>query len=68
MPIRQYEGDMYPSDEIPRLMIRLPRDVKAWLGAQAVHNASSQSSEVVRALREKMDRHEVLAEEAQDAS
>lgn len=50
------------------LIVRLPADIKDWLTAQAIRNASSQSSEVVRAVREKMDRHGVLAAEAQDAS
>ena len=50
------------------LIVRLPADMKQWLTKQAARNASSQSSEIVRAVREKMDRHGVLAEVAQDAS
>jgi Arc-like DNA binding domain len=56
------------SKSSPKLMVRLPSDVKQWLADEAARNACSQSSEVVRAVREKMDRHGVLAEEAQDAS
>lgn len=38
--------------------LRLPADVKAWLVEQASKNASSQNSEIVRAVRERMDRQE----------
>ena len=36
--------------------LRLPADVKAWLIEQAARNASSQNSEIVRAVRERMER------------
>ena len=39
-----------------KIMVRLPRDVKRWLVEQAAENASSQTSEIVRALRERMVR------------
>ncbi len=45
-----------PSRDMPRLMVRLPNDVKKWLAQQARRNASSQTSEIVRSLRERMDR------------
>jgi Arc-like DNA binding domain len=35
--------------------LRMPRDIKNWLEKQAKRNASSQNSEIVRALREAMD-------------
>ena len=35
----------------PQLKIRLPEDVKAFIEAQAQANTSSQSSEIVRAIR-----------------
>jgi Arc/MetJ-type ribon-helix-helix transcriptional regulator len=38
------------------LKVRLPRDVKDWLVEQVAENASSQTSEVVRAVRERMQR------------
>lgn len=38
--------------------IRCPADVKAWLVDQARLNGSSQNSEVIRAVRERMDRQE----------
>jgi hypothetical protein len=37
-----------------KMMIRLPGDVKEWLQRQAAHNLSPQNTEIVRALREKM--------------
>ncbi len=39
-----------------QVAIRLPVDVKIWLETQAALNASSQTSEIVRAIRERMDR------------
>ena len=45
------------SRDLPKIIIRLPKDVKNWLLEQAAENASSQSSEIVRALRERMARH-----------
>jgi hypothetical protein len=41
---------------MPKIIVRLPADVKVWLATQSAENASSQSSEVVRALRERMAR------------
>ena len=38
--------------------LRVPRDVKAWLEAQAKLNGSSQNSEVIRALRAAMSKQE----------
>lgn len=38
-----------------QVAIRFPADVKAWLAAQAEKNGSSQNSEVIRAVRERMD-------------
>lgn len=46
-----------PSDGLPRIMVRFPSDVKTWLEQQASYNASSQASEVVRSVRERMERH-----------
>ena len=39
-----------------KLQLRLPPDLKLWLNKQAKRNGSSQNSEIVRALRERMDR------------
>lgn len=38
------------------MQLRLPDDLKAWLAAEADRNGSSQNSEVIRALRERMER------------
>ena len=40
----------------PKLMLRLPQDVKAWIEAQANAVGSSQNSEIVRCIRERMAR------------
>lgn len=42
---------MYPSEELPRLMIRLPADLKLWLEKKAKREATSQNALVVQALR-----------------
>jgi Arc/MetJ-type ribon-helix-helix transcriptional regulator len=41
---------------MPKITIRLPQELKSWLAQQAQRNASSQSSEIVRAVRERMER------------
>lgn len=48
---------------MPKIMVRLPADVKEWLERQAEKHAGSQGSEIVRAIRERMDR--VAVEEAE---
>lgn len=37
------------------LQLRLPADLKEWVAAEAEKNGSSQNSEIVRAVRERMD-------------
>lgn len=39
-----------------QLQIRLPRDLKEWIADQAEKNASSQNSEIIRAVRDRMER------------
>lgn len=39
-----------------QLQLRLPPDLKEWIAAQAAANVSSQNSEIIRAVRERMDR------------
>ena len=39
-----------------QLKIRLPADVKEWIERQTAKNASTQNSEIVRSIRERMDR------------
>jgi poly(3-hydroxybutyrate) depolymerase len=38
------------------IVMRFPQDVKAWLQAQADLHGSSQNSEAIRAIRERLDR------------
>lgn len=38
------------------MQLRLPHDLKLWIAAQAAKNTNSQNSEVVRAIRERMER------------
>ena len=40
----------------PQIALRLPQDLKDWVAAEAQRNASSQNSEIVRALRERQER------------
>ena len=37
------------------MVIRLPRDIKNWLVREADENGSSQNSEIVRALRQRIN-------------
>ncbi len=43
--------------KVVQLKVRVPHEVKSWLLTQANINRSSQSSEVVRAIRERMCMH-----------
>lgn len=38
----------------PQICIRLPQDAKAFIAAQAARNSSSQNSEIVRCIRDRM--------------
>lgn len=40
------------------MQLRLPNDVKDWLAQEAARNGSSQNSEVIRSIRERMERIE----------
>ncbi len=42
--------------DMVQVKIRVPAEVKAWLEAQAALHQSSQTSEIIRALRERMVR------------
>jgi predicted HicB family RNase H-like nuclease len=44
----------YPSQLLPQMAVRLPRDVKDWLKIEAERNGSSQNSEIIRSLRARM--------------
>ncbi len=38
------------------MQLRLPADLKQWISEQSKSNVSSQNSEVIRAVRERMER------------
>lgn len=42
---------MYPSQEMPRLTLRIPADLKLWLEKKAKRDAASQNTLIVQALR-----------------
>jgi len=48
-----------------KLIVRLPQEVKQWLADETVKNASSHSSEIVRSIRERMDRERATRGEPQ---
>lgn len=43
------------------VQLRLPPELKTWIVAQAELNGSSQNSEIVRAVRERMERQQATA-------
>jgi hypothetical protein len=46
---------MVRKQETKGLLLRLPRDVKAWLEKEAARTLASQNSEIVRCIRARMD-------------
>ena len=40
------------------MQLRLPPDLKVWIQAQAQKNGASQNSEIIRAIRDRMERTE----------
>jgi hypothetical protein len=49
-------GAIMAKGDLQRAAVRLPPDIKQWLEVQTIRNASSQNSEIVRSIRERMDR------------
>lgn len=45
--------------DFPKIIVRLPPDIKAWIEQQSEYHQSSQTSEIVRALRERMERTQI---------
>lgn len=43
---------MYPSDELPRLIIRIPADLKLFIERKSRKDATSQNALVIQALRQ----------------
>ncbi len=46
---------MIRKEDAERLMVRLPKEVKAWLLQEANRNGASQNSEIIRCIRARMD-------------
>ncbi len=47
---------MIRKQETKGLLVRLPRDIKAWLESEAAYNGASQNSEIIRSLRARMEK------------
>jgi len=46
---------MIRKQETKGLLLRLPRDVKAWIEKESARTLASQNSEIVRCIRARMD-------------
>jgi hypothetical protein len=46
---------MIRKQETKALLVRLPREVKAWLERESARTLASQNSEIVRCIRARMD-------------
>ena len=46
------------TDEVEKVLVRVPTNVKQWLEAQCVKNLTSYSSEITFTLRARMDRQD----------
>ncbi len=44
--------------QVAKMLIKVPSDVKDWLAQQAARNVSSQQAEVIRSVRDRMDREQ----------
>ena len=42
---------MFPSEEMPRITLRVPADLKLWLERKSKREAASQNTLIVQALR-----------------
>jgi hypothetical protein len=45
---------MIRKNEAERVLVRLPRELKAWIEREAARNGASQNSEIIRAIRTRM--------------
>lgn len=52
----------------PQIAIRLPADAKAFIAGQAIRNGSSQNSEIVRCIRDRMEKMATTGVEFGDQS
>ena len=46
---------MIRKSDAARVLVRMPRDVKAWIEREAERNGASQNSEIIRSIRARMD-------------
>jgi hypothetical protein len=46
---------MVSKEETTAVLLRLPRDVKAWIEKEAARTLASQNSEILRCIRARMD-------------
>lgn len=63
VPIRFMVNGVFMKQAEPQLKIRIPSDLKKFIAIQAERNKSSQNSEIVRCIRERMDRQTKTATE-----
>ena len=52
---------MIKKQESANVLVRLPPALKAWLVEEAVKNCASHNSEIVRCVRERMEREQASA-------
>lgn len=45
------KDNMYPSDQMPKLTLRIPADLKLWLEKKARRENASQNTLIIQALR-----------------
>jgi hypothetical protein len=48
---------MIRKQDFAPILVRLPRDIKAWIEQQAARNGASQNSEIIRCIRSRMDKN-----------
>jgi hypothetical protein len=46
---------MIRKQDISPILVRLPRDIKAWIEQESARTMASQNSEIVRCIRARMD-------------
>ena len=51
-----YRRTIAVESQTTKMLIKMPLDAKAWLKSEAARNISSQQAEIVRSIRERMER------------
>jgi hypothetical protein len=49
---------MIEEAKITRLLVRVPPDAREWLKAKATRNVSSMAAEIIRSVRDRMEREQ----------